>query len=58
MKKIKPVTDFTTDVTAMQEFSERRHQEVIAMIEALSDASSSDRASSVRKLYTFERLEH
>ena len=35
------------DITKMQEEVKKRHQEVLAMIEALSDAPSSDRASTV-----------
>ncbi|KAJ7828646.1 hypothetical protein B0H13DRAFT_1916969 [Mycena leptocephala] len=37
----------TTDVREMQQYAERRHQEVLDMIVALSDATSSDSASSV-----------
>jgi hypothetical protein len=42
-----------TDIAEMQENAQKRHQEVLSMIEveALSDATSSDRASSVRKIH-------
>jgi hypothetical protein len=36
-------------IAEMQENARKRHQEVLNMVEALSDATSSDRASSVRK---------
>jgi hypothetical protein len=36
-----------TDATVMQEEAEKRHQEVLNMIEALSDSTSSDGASFV-----------
>ncbi|KAJ6538034.1 hypothetical protein B0H19DRAFT_1079116 [Mycena capillaripes] len=39
------------DVTKMQEDAEKRHQEVLDMIEALSNSASSDAASSVCKIY-------
>lgn len=39
-----------TDVTWMQENAHKRHQEVLDMIEALSDVTSSDKASSVRNV--------
>jgi hypothetical protein len=35
------------DITQMQEDAEKQHQEVLDMIEALSDTTSSDGASSV-----------
>jgi hypothetical protein len=35
------------DITQMQEDAEKRNKEVLDMIEALSDTTSSDRASSV-----------
>jgi hypothetical protein len=35
------------DITEMQEGAERRHKEVIDMIEALSDTTGSDKASAV-----------
>jgi hypothetical protein len=44
------------DITQMQEDAEKRNTEVLAMIEALSDATSSDRSSSVRKFYSTERI--
>ncbi|KAJ7920300.1 hypothetical protein B0H13DRAFT_2268267 [Mycena leptocephala] len=42
------------DITQMQEDAEKRNTEVLAMIEALSDTTSSDRSSSVRKFYSDE----
>jgi hypothetical protein len=36
-----------TDITKMQEEVKQRHQEVLTMIEAISDAPTSDRASTV-----------
>ncbi|KAJ7925559.1 P-loop containing nucleoside triphosphate hydrolase protein [Mycena leptocephala] len=42
------------DITQMQEDAEKRNTEVLAMIEALSDTTSSDRSSSVRKFYSTE----
>jgi hypothetical protein len=41
--------DHTSDIMEMQEDTERRHQEVLNMIEALSDTTSLDTASSVRQ---------
>jgi hypothetical protein len=35
------------DITQMQEDAEKRHKEMLDMIEALSDTTSSDGASSV-----------
>jgi hypothetical protein len=35
------------NITGMQEDAEKRHKEVLDMIEALSDTTSSDTASSV-----------
>ncbi|KAJ6537865.1 hypothetical protein B0H19DRAFT_1078974 [Mycena capillaripes] len=40
--------EIMTDVAKMQQEAQERHQEVLKMIEALSDGASSDRASSVR----------
>jgi hypothetical protein len=40
----------------MQGDAEKRNKEVLAMIEGLSDATSSDRSSSVRKFYSTERM--
>ncbi|KAJ7891120.1 hypothetical protein B0H13DRAFT_2276953 [Mycena leptocephala] len=40
------------DITQMQEDAEKRNAEVLAMIEALSDTTSSDRSSSVGKFYS------
>jgi hypothetical protein len=42
-----------TDITEIQENAQKRQQEVLNMIEALSDTASSDKASSVRKIYYF-----
>jgi hypothetical protein len=45
------------DITQMQEDAEKRHKEVLDMIEALSDdATSSDRASSVWEFQSSERI--
>jgi hypothetical protein len=44
------------DLTQMQEDAEKRHKEVLDMVEALSDTTSSDRSSSVWKFYSAERL--
>lgn len=44
------------DLTQMQQDAEKRHKEVLNMIEALSDATSSDSASSVRQFQSFERI--
>ncbi|KAJ7863423.1 hypothetical protein B0H13DRAFT_2565205 [Mycena leptocephala] len=43
-----------TDIAEMQENAQKRHQEVLSMIEveALSDATSSDRASSMSRVYS------
>jgi hypothetical protein len=40
-----------TDITEMQEHAQKRQQEVLNIVEALSDTTSSDRASSVRKIH-------
>ncbi|KAJ7911590.1 hypothetical protein B0H13DRAFT_1875699 [Mycena leptocephala] len=40
------------DITKMQEDAEKRHKEVLDMIEALSDRTSSDRASSISRVYS------
>ncbi|KAJ6564232.1 hypothetical protein B0H19DRAFT_1258698 [Mycena capillaripes] len=40
------------DLTKMQEDAEKRHQEVLDMIEALSDTASSDAASSMKKIHS------
>lgn len=42
-----------TDATVMQEEAEKRHQEVLNMIEALSDSTSSDGASFVCTITEF-----
>jgi hypothetical protein len=39
--------DTIEDITKMREEAKQRHQEVLSMIEALSDAASSDTASTV-----------
>jgi hypothetical protein len=39
--------DIIIDLTKFQEEAVRRHQEVLSMIEGLSDIASSDRASAV-----------
>jgi hypothetical protein len=38
-----------TDITGMQENAQKRHEEVLSLVEVLSDGTSSDRASSVCK---------
>jgi hypothetical protein len=43
------------EITQMQEDAEKRHKEVLDMIEALSDTTSSDRASSVWVFQSSER---
>ncbi|KAJ7906621.1 hypothetical protein B0H13DRAFT_1880399 [Mycena leptocephala] len=43
------------DITQMQEDAEKRNKEVLDMIEALSDTTSSDRASSISGLYSGSR---
>jgi hypothetical protein len=42
-----------TDITEMQEHTQKRHREVLDIVEAFSDATSSDGASSVRKIHCF-----
>jgi hypothetical protein len=39
-----------TDITKMQEEAKQRHQEVLTMIEAISDVPTSDRASTVSNI--------
>lgn len=39
--------DIIEDITKMRQEAKQRHQEVLNMIEALSDAASSDTASTV-----------
>jgi hypothetical protein len=41
------------DITEMQENAQKRHEEVLNLLEALSDVTSSDRASSVWKVPYF-----
>jgi hypothetical protein len=42
------------DIAQMQEDAEKRQKEVLDMIEALSDTTSSDRSSSVWEFYSAE----
>jgi alpha-D-ribose 1-methylphosphonate 5-triphosphate diphosphatase PhnM len=44
------------DIAQMQEDAEKRHKEVLDMIEALSDTTSSDRASSVHEFHFSKRI--
>jgi alpha-D-ribose 1-methylphosphonate 5-triphosphate diphosphatase PhnM len=44
------------DITQIQQDAEKRHKEVLDMIEALSDTTSSDRASSVHEFHFSERI--
>jgi alpha-D-ribose 1-methylphosphonate 5-triphosphate diphosphatase PhnM len=44
------------DIAQIQEDAEKRHKEVIDMIEALSDTTGSDRASSVHEFHFSERI--
>ncbi|KAJ7900489.1 hypothetical protein B0H13DRAFT_2517813 [Mycena leptocephala] len=46
------MVNHTKDITQMQEDAEKRNTEVLAMIEALSDTTSSDRSSSISGLYS------
>ncbi|KAJ7827694.1 hypothetical protein B0H13DRAFT_1917525 [Mycena leptocephala] len=41
-----------TDIAEMQENAQRGHQEALNMVEALSDGTSSDRASSISRVYS------
>ncbi|KAJ7908360.1 hypothetical protein B0H13DRAFT_1878712 [Mycena leptocephala] len=45
-----------TDITKIQENAQKRHREVLDIIEALSEATSSDGASTVRKIHCFWRM--
>jgi hypothetical protein len=45
-----------TDITKIEENAQKRHREVLDMIEALSEATSSDGASTVRKIHCFWRI--
>jgi phage regulator Rha-like protein len=47
--------DLVKDIAALHAESQKRHQEVLNMIEALSDASS-DQASSVQVVDYFEGI--
>jgi hypothetical protein len=42
------------DIAQVQEDAEKRHKEVLDMIEALSDTTNSDRASSVDEFHFTE----
>ena len=42
--------DIVQDITKMREDAEHRYQELRSIIETLSDATGSDRASTVRKI--------
>jgi hypothetical protein len=44
------------NITQMKDDAEKRNTEVLAMIEALSDTTNSDRSSFVRKFYSTERI--
>jgi hypothetical protein len=45
-----------SDMTKMQEDAENRHKEVLDMIEALSDTTSSDGASSVGQFQSSSKI--
>ncbi|KAJ7915956.1 hypothetical protein B0H13DRAFT_1871573 [Mycena leptocephala] len=47
-----PMVNHMKDIARMQEDAEKRHKEVIDMIEARSDTTSSDGASSISGLYS------
>ncbi|KAJ7928322.1 hypothetical protein B0H13DRAFT_1860519 [Mycena leptocephala] len=47
-----PMVNYMKDITQMQEDAEKRNTEVLAMIEAVSDTTSSDRSSSISGLYS------
>ncbi|KAJ7894085.1 hypothetical protein B0H13DRAFT_1886058 [Mycena leptocephala] len=47
-----PMVNHMKDITQMQEDAEKRNTEVLAMIEAVSDTTSSDRSSSISGLYS------
>jgi hypothetical protein len=46
------------DIANIQQDAKKRHEEVLKMIEALSDATDSDQASSVWKLRYLEYMRH
>ncbi|KAF7332981.1 hypothetical protein MVEN_02404300 [Mycena venus] len=46
------IVDIMGDITQMQETLQKRHQEVLSMIEALSDAPSSDTTSMMSRVYS------
>ncbi|KAJ7930834.1 hypothetical protein B0H13DRAFT_2530704 [Mycena leptocephala] len=47
-----PMVNHMKDITQMQEDAEKRHKEVLDMVEALSDTTSLDRSSSISGLYS------
>ncbi|KAJ7792631.1 hypothetical protein B0H13DRAFT_2298856 [Mycena leptocephala] len=47
-----PMVNHMKDITQMQEDAEKRNTEVLAMIEAVSDTTGSDRSSSISGLYS------
>ncbi|KAJ7869258.1 hypothetical protein B0H13DRAFT_2557866 [Mycena leptocephala] len=47
-----PMVNHMKDITQMQEDAKKRNKEVLDMIEALSDTTSSDRSSSISGLYS------
>ncbi|KAJ7849043.1 hypothetical protein B0H13DRAFT_1906397 [Mycena leptocephala] len=47
-----PMVNYMKDITQIQEDAEKRNTEVLAMIEAVSDTTSSDRSSSISGLYS------
>ncbi|KAJ7896137.1 hypothetical protein B0H13DRAFT_2523447 [Mycena leptocephala] len=47
-----PMVNHMKDIPQMQEDAEKRNKEVLDMIEALSDTTSSDRSSSISRLYS------
>jgi hypothetical protein len=47
-----------TDIMVLQQDARKRHQEVLNMIESLSDAASLDRVSSVSNFQIFEKTTH
>ena len=55
--KIKTVS-IMTGIRKMQQDAQERHQEVLKMIQGLSDTTSSDRASSVGKFHYFKGIQH
>ncbi|KAJ7914790.1 P-loop containing nucleoside triphosphate hydrolase protein [Mycena leptocephala] len=47
-----PMVNHMKDITQMQEDAEKRNTEVLAMMEAMSDTTNSDRSSSISGLYS------